>query len=83
MVPLAGEIAVLVAYVLNTTGDARGTGRHNLTVLREMAVRLAETAMRRCATSGVSRCWVWQRRVCDGCRGSAGSSIIGCGSGTT
>lgn len=44
LVPLVGEIAVLVAYVLNTIGDAHGTGRHNLVVLRNMAARLAETA---------------------------------------
>jgi len=44
LVPLAGEIAVLVAYILNTTGDPLGTGRHNLTTLRGLAMRLAKLA---------------------------------------
>lgn len=44
LVPLAGEIALLVAYALNTSGNAGGTGRHNLTVLRQLVARLAETA---------------------------------------
>lgn len=44
LVPLAGEIAVLVASVLNTTGDPLGTGRHNLTVLRDLAAHLADLA---------------------------------------
>jgi hypothetical protein len=39
LVPLAGEIAVLVADMLNPTGDPLGTGRHNLATLRGLAAR--------------------------------------------
>jgi hypothetical protein len=44
LAPLAGEIAVLTGYVLNTTGDPLGTGRHNLQVLHDLGTRLAELA---------------------------------------
>jgi hypothetical protein len=44
LVPLAGDIAASVAYVLKTSGDPAGTGRHNLTVLYGLATRLAEVA---------------------------------------
>jgi hypothetical protein len=51
LVLLAGEIAVLVAFVLDTAGDPLGTGRHNLTVLRDLAARLADLAEQACATN--------------------------------
>jgi hypothetical protein len=41
---VAGEIAVLTGYVLNTVGDAQGTGRHNLEALASLGRRLAELA---------------------------------------
>ena len=44
LAPVAGEIAVLTGYALNTTGDPLGTGRHNLQVLRDLGTRLAEVA---------------------------------------
>lgn len=44
LVPVAGEIAVLTAYVQGTCGDPHGTGRHNLEALRSYGLRLAELA---------------------------------------
>ncbi|MGC5334894.1 hypothetical protein [Micromonospora sp. DT62] len=44
LAPIAGEIAVLTGYVLNTTGDPAGTGRHNLQALAGLGRRLAELA---------------------------------------
>jgi hypothetical protein len=44
LAPLVGEIAMLTAGVLTTTGDPAGTGRHNLLALRDLARRLVETA---------------------------------------
>ena len=44
LVPLTGEIATLVAYVLKTSGDPAGTGRHNLAALYDLATRLAEVS---------------------------------------
>jgi hypothetical protein len=44
LAPVAGEIAVLTGYVLNTVGDPRGTGRRNLEALASLGRRLAELA---------------------------------------
>jgi hypothetical protein len=44
LAPITGEIAVLTGYVLNTTGDPAGTGRHNLETLASLGRRLADLA---------------------------------------
>ena len=44
LAPLGAEIAVLVGYIQNTTGDPLGTGRHNLEVLRGLALSMAKIA---------------------------------------
>lgn len=44
LAPVAGEIAVLTGYVLNTVGDPLGTGRLNLEVLASLGRRLADLA---------------------------------------
>jgi hypothetical protein len=46
---VAGEIAVLTGYVLDSTGDPAGAGRSNLQSLRGLGERLAalaDTALR-------------------------------------
>ncbi|GAA1815557.1 hypothetical protein GCM10009682_40590 [Luedemannella flava] len=42
LAPVAGEIAVLTGYVLNTVGDLQGTGQHDLESLAQLGRRLAE-----------------------------------------
>jgi hypothetical protein len=44
LVPLASQIVVGVHHTLTCAGDPLGTGRHNLTVLRDLATRLAGLA---------------------------------------
>lgn len=44
LVPLAAQVTVAVAAVVNTADDPLGTGRHNLETLRALGQRLTAAA---------------------------------------